>query len=133
MGFSDGAVVKNLPTNAGDARGVSLIPGFGRWPGGGRSNQLQYSWLGNPMDRGSWWATVHIFGYKNLDTTEHTHSHIHIHTQVRVKSEGNFFSNNNTNKKCYLSNTSVPLISSCDHPINLKDQLSFSEHVFEVH
>ena len=37
MGFSDGAVVKNLPTDAGDARGVSLIPGFGRCPGGGRT------------------------------------------------------------------------------------------------
>ena len=43
MGFPDGAVVKNPPTNAGDARGVSLIPGLGRCPGGGSSNQLQYS------------------------------------------------------------------------------------------
>ena len=35
------------------------IPGSGRSPGGGHDNPLQYSGLGNPMDRGAWWATVH--------------------------------------------------------------------------
>ena len=57
-GFPGGAVVKNLPANAGDARDSGLIPGLGRFPGGGRSNTLQYSCLENPMDRGAWWATV---------------------------------------------------------------------------
>ena len=52
-------VVKNLPANAGDIRDVGLIPGSGRSPGGGNGNPLQYSCLGNPMDRGAWWATVH--------------------------------------------------------------------------
>ena len=51
-------VVKNLPANAGDIRDVGLIPGSGRSPGGGNGNPLQYSGLGNPMDRGAWWATV---------------------------------------------------------------------------
>ena len=46
-------VVKNLPANAGDARDVDLIPGWGRSPGGGQSNTLQYSCLENPMDRGA--------------------------------------------------------------------------------
>ena len=55
-GFSSGSVVKNLPTNAGD---LSSSPGLGRSPGGGQGNPLQYSCLGNPMDRGAWWATVH--------------------------------------------------------------------------
>ena len=50
-----GSVVKNLPANAGDA---SSIPGSGRPPGGGNGNPLQYSYLGNPMGRGAWWATV---------------------------------------------------------------------------
>ena len=59
MGFPDGAVVKNPPTNAGDARGVSLIPGLGRCPGGGHGNQFQYSCLKISTDRGAWWATVH--------------------------------------------------------------------------
>ena len=48
-------MVKNLPTNAGDA---GLIPGSRRCPGEGNGNLLQYSWLGNPMDRRAWRATV---------------------------------------------------------------------------
>ena len=48
--------VKHLPANAGGPR---LIPGVGRSPGKGNGNPLQYSCLGNPMDRGAWWATVH--------------------------------------------------------------------------
>ena len=38
---------------------MGLIPGLGRFPGGGRGNPLQYSCLENPMDRGAWQATVH--------------------------------------------------------------------------
>ena len=45
-------VVKNLPANAGDIRGLGPIPGSGRSPGGGHSNLLQYSCLENTMDRG---------------------------------------------------------------------------------
>ena len=52
-------MVKNLPANAGDIRDVGLIPGLGRFPGGGNSNLLQYSCLENPMDRGAWRAMVH--------------------------------------------------------------------------
>ena len=56
MGFPGGSVVKNLPANARD---VGLIPDSGRSPGGGNSNPLQYSCLGNPMERGAWRAIVH--------------------------------------------------------------------------
>ena len=49
-------VVKILPASAGDA---DSIPGWGRSPGGGNGNPLQYSCLGNPMDRGAWRTTVH--------------------------------------------------------------------------
>ena len=59
MGFPGGAVVKNPPLDAGDIRDVGLIPGWGRSPGGGHGNPLQYSCLENPMDRGVWQATVH--------------------------------------------------------------------------
>ena len=52
-------MVKNPPANAGDIRGVGLIPGSGRSLGGGHGNPLQYSFLENPMDRGAWRATVH--------------------------------------------------------------------------
>ena len=49
-------VGKNLPANAGD---VGSVPESGRYPGEGNGNPLQYSFLGNPMDRGAWQATVH--------------------------------------------------------------------------
>ena len=37
---------------------MGLIPGSERFPGEGNCNPLQYSCLGNSMDRGAWWATV---------------------------------------------------------------------------
>ena len=52
-------VVKNPPANAGDIRDGGLNPGCGRSPGGGHGDPLQYSCLNNPMDRGTWQATVH--------------------------------------------------------------------------
>ena len=55
----------NLPANAGD---LGLILGSGRSPGEGNGNIFQYSCLGNPMDRGAWWATVHRVA-KELDMT----------------------------------------------------------------
>ena len=55
-GFPGGSVVKNPPANAGD---VGSVPGLGRSPGEGNGNPLQYSCLGNPMDKGAWRATVH--------------------------------------------------------------------------
>ena len=51
-------MVKNLPANTRDTRDPGLIPGLGKSPGGGNGNPLQYSSLGNPMDRGAWWVTV---------------------------------------------------------------------------
>ena len=56
QGIPGGSVVKNLPANAGDK---GLIPGSGRSPGEGNGNSLQYSCLGNPLDRGAWWTAVH--------------------------------------------------------------------------
>ena len=52
-------MVKKLPANAGDTEGEGSVLGLGRPPGGGHGNPLQYSRLGNPMDKGAWWATVH--------------------------------------------------------------------------
>ena len=49
-------MVKNLPANVGD---VGSNPGSGRSPGEGNGIPLQYSCLGNPMDRGAWRATGH--------------------------------------------------------------------------
>ena len=58
-GFPDDSLVKNLPADAGEAGDPSSIPGSGRSPGEGDANPLQYSCLGNPMDRGAWQAIVH--------------------------------------------------------------------------
>ena len=65
LGFPCGSDSKESACNVGDP---GLIPGSGRSPGEGKSNQLQYSCLGNPMDRGAWRATVHAV--TELDTTE---------------------------------------------------------------
>ena len=52
-------MVKNLPTSAGDSKDLDSIPGWGRAPGVGNGNPLQYSCLENSMDSGAWWATAH--------------------------------------------------------------------------
>ena len=53
-------MVKNLPANARDTGDAGSIPASGRSPGERNHNPLQYSCLGNPMDRGDWQATVHV-------------------------------------------------------------------------
>ena len=58
-------MVKNLPANVGNP---GSIPGLGRAPGEENGNPLQYSCMGNPIDRGVWWAAVHG-GHKESDTT----------------------------------------------------------------
>jgi len=52
MGFPGGAVVKNLPDNAGNTRDTGSIPWLGRSPKEGNGNPFQYSCLENPMNRG---------------------------------------------------------------------------------
>ena len=49
-------MLKESACNAGDPGSVT---GLGRFPGGGNGNLLQYSFLENSMDRGTWLATVH--------------------------------------------------------------------------
>ena len=56
-------MVKNLPTNVGD---VALIPGLGRSSGEGKGNPLQYSCLGNAMDRGALCTTYSPWGHKRV-------------------------------------------------------------------
>ena len=72
-------MVKNQPANAAV---VCLIPGLGRSFREANGNPLQYSFLGNPMDRGAWWATVRGVS-KDLDVTEHS-AHAYIKSIYKV-------------------------------------------------
>ena len=79
-------VVKNLPADAGDERGVGSIPGLGRSLAGGHGNPLQYSCLENPTDRGAWRATVQG-GPKESDTTKVLSTHCVVSCSTVSNSE----------------------------------------------
>ena len=74
MGFSGGSMVKNPPTSAGD---VGSVLGSGRSSAVGNGNPLQYSCLGNAMNRGVWRATVHRVTNSLIRLGTHTHTHTH--------------------------------------------------------
>ena len=57
--FRGGLVVKNPLASAEGTSNTHLIPGLGKSLAEGNGNPLQHSCLGNPMDRGAWWAIVH--------------------------------------------------------------------------
>ena len=57
-------MVEILPANAGDVRDTGSVPELGRSPEGGNGNPLQYTCLENPIDRGTWQATVHSIAKK---------------------------------------------------------------------
>ena len=68
---------KESACNAGATGDAVLIPGWGRSPGGGHGNRLQYSCQENLMDRGAWWATIQAVAksqtrLKRLSTHAHT-------------------------------------------------------------
>ena len=68
-------------TRKGYTGGSGSIPVLGRSPGDGNGNTLQYSCPGNPMDRGVWWATVHVVAKESHDLltkTHKTHRTLHI-------------------------------------------------------
>ena len=74
-------VVKNLPANAEGVRDVGLIPGLGRYPGGGNGKPLKYSCLQNPMDRGAWQATAHAVA-KSRTRLSDCHCHCQCHLRI---------------------------------------------------
>ena len=57
MGFPSDSVVKNPPASA---EVMGLVPGLGRYPGEGNDNPILIPTWEIPMDRGTWWATVHV-------------------------------------------------------------------------
>ena len=68
-------MIKNPPVDAGDKIDVGSIPGSGRSSGRGHGNPLQYSCLGNSMDRGAWQAMVHGEAKSQIRLSDwHTHT-----------------------------------------------------------
>ena len=65
-------MVKKPPANAGD---TGSFPGPGRSSGERNGNPFQYSWLGNPVDRGAWWATVHGVTKSQRQLNDYAHMH----------------------------------------------------------
>ena len=84
MGFPGGTSGKEPTCQCRDVRDSGLIPGLERSPGGGNGNPLQYSYLGNPMDKGYWWVP---WGLKESDMTEHTHTHTLTHTHTHTHTD----------------------------------------------
>ena len=81
-GFPGGSVVKNLPANEED---LSSIPGSGRSPGEENGNPLQYSCLGNPVDREAWGSTVfRVTKSQTQLRLKHTHTHTHTPNPTNI-------------------------------------------------
>ena len=70
-------MVKNLPADAGDTRDAVLIFGLRRSPGGGNGNSLQYSCVGDSMDKGAWWTSVCGIA-KGSDMTKQQHLYAYL-------------------------------------------------------
>ena len=80
MGFPEGAVVKNLPAGAGDARDLGSISGSARSRGGGNGNPLQYFCLENSMSLEGYSPGAH----KESDTAEHKNMYTSIMQQSKI-------------------------------------------------
>ena len=82
MGLLGGSVIKNPPASERDAREAGLVLGWGRSPGVGNGNLLQYSCLENPMSRGTCWTTVH--GVTKSQTWLSDKAHMHTQGQIYI-------------------------------------------------
>ena len=79
-------MVKNPPTNSGDIRDVSSVPGWGRSSEVENGNPLQYSCQENPMDRGAW----KVYGVTESNTTEASeHTHVFLTESLCCTHEAN--------------------------------------------
>ena len=85
MNLSGVSVVKNPPPNAGD---MGLIPGSGKSPGEGNGNPLQYSCPENPMDRGTWQATVHRVTKESDMTVQNTAAGANVQQVTGLREQG---------------------------------------------
>ena len=88
-GTAPGGTVAKSPPWRRKHKTWDLIPGSGRFPGAGNGKPPQYPSLGNPKDRGAWWATVPGSQRVRQEwATEHTHTHQVLRAIFRAKSNG---------------------------------------------
>ena len=109
-------MVRNPPENAGDTD-TGSVPGLERSPRGGNGTPLQYSYLGNPMDRGAWRATAH--GVAESDATEHTRTSVH-----------NSWENREQMVSLHVSFTLAPSVSDGEVRILLLIAVKTLGHIF---
>ena len=83
-------LLKSPPADTRDAGDTSSVPGSGRSPGEGSGNPLQYPCLGNPTERGAWWATVHA-GSQRVGYTEPARTHALVLPDVCVLGPSHHF------------------------------------------
>ena len=84
-------MVKNPPASTGDTGDASSVPELGRSPGEENGNPLQHSCLGNPMDRGAWWAIVQRVARVGHDLgLNHNHKHRKYMTHSRSSKNGSY-------------------------------------------
>ena len=81
VGIPSGAVVKNLPANAGDLRDTGSVPGLGSSPGEGNGNPFQYSYLENSTDSRAQGTVVHRVA-KSQTQLKQLHTHVHCFHDV---------------------------------------------------
>ena len=105
-----GSVVKYLPAKLED---VSSIPGSGRSPGKGNGKPLQCSFLGNSVDRGAWWTTVHRIA-KNWTCLATKPSPPHIYVQ-----QGQLHSSGWANRRTHFIRN-LPPQKSLSHPHTMR-------------
>ena len=77
-------MIKNPPAKAGGTGNMGLIPGLGRSPGGGNGDPHKFSFLENPMDRGTWQITVNGVAKSWTRLSLHTHTHTHTFPDKKV-------------------------------------------------
>ena len=82
--FPNGSAGEESTCNTGDTGDAGLIRGSGRFPGGGNGSPFQYSCLKNPMDRGTWWATVQrVTKSQTRLSTKSTHTEL-LHSVIWI-------------------------------------------------
>ena len=119
----DTAVIKNLPASIGDARGVGLIPGSGRFPGIENGKPLQYSCLDDPMDSGVWRATVHAVAESDKTEWLSTCNHKQLKSENCVGEASNF-------KLLWLLFSACLQVSSFDCLPSPSDKIGFQTYIY---